>query len=92
LSFTFLWNWVFELRWCNRPTKRLSPLTGFVQVLKSKIQGVIKEFLKWHYHEHFFFIIQKYNVCLIFLPNFKAKFVHLPDIFTILIFQFYGRH
>ena len=46
LSFMFLWNWVFELRWCNRPSKRLSPLTGFVLVLKSKIQGVIKEFLR----------------------------------------------
>ena len=44
--------------------------------------------LKWHYHENFFFIIQKYNACLIFLPNFKAKFVHLPDFFTILICQF----
>ena len=48
--------------------------------------------LKWHYHQNFFFIIQKYNICLIFLPNFKAKFVRLPDFFTILICQFYGRH
>ena len=48
--------------------------------------------LKWHYHLNFFFIIQKYNVCLIFFPNFKAKFVHLPDFFAILICQFYGRH
>ena len=48
--------------------------------------------LKWHYHQNFFFIIQKYKVCLIFLPNFKAKFVHLPDFFTILICPFYGRH
>jgi hypothetical protein len=54
--------------------------------------GLLKMVLKWHYHEHFFLIIQKYNACLIFLPNFKAKFVHLHDFFTILICQFYGRH
>ena len=41
---------------------------------------------------NFFSIIQKYNVCLIFLPNFKAKFVYLPDFFTILICQFYSHH
>ena len=28
-----------------------------------------------------------YNVCLIFLPKFKAKFFHLPDFFTFLILR-----